>query len=742
MPISRRLVAALAAIACASGALPALAITGPDPGVPNVHFPAGSIFRTASSGTMAFPSLFNAGITRADGTRTSRLLSTYGTGSDVPGANSTALIESTDEGATWTARPLPVNASGKVSANLNNVGRLADAAGTVVAIDYEPIVQSEQASNTGLNQRTFHRWTINGSVFSRAGDAVVNFPGYPEVVMLRFHKNLLLLGDGTTLLGSVYGASVGAADKVWFTALVRSTDDGKTWTQIHRFAEGVSYAEASVAPTSDGGLMAWMRRDNAPDQTDGIPDLYYSSTADPTGASGWTAPLRMSSDTGNQPMATQLANGAAVMASGRPDNVVRYKLDGTSGWSGWTGRTNIYDNHPRSGSGNLLTHGSSGTVSIVPLTANTLLALGDNCASHWGCPSSMSGYPRGTSQSLWKTQLEVNTSQWGKIDLQSKFRRGEISYVAPTFTTYGRGRQSLGAYAFDGDVRADSSVVTSNRSVTLKLDRTYDLTGLTFIGHLTGAVDVRIETSTDGTTWTAPARNPRVGALRPFATGVSARYLRISDPNSTSSNGRTFLHEIEVYSMLDGFEGNVIGSAPAGNGLVSGSSGATVESLSLLSETERISGRALRLRDTSTTSSALIRWSHGSGSQATFEFRARAYGTANRALLFTLDGLNGSTKVHPYHFMLDWKSGTFSRYSFATGSWTRIGTVAITSNYWNSVKVVAGPNSATLVVNGVTVGSATPSQAFTSITGNAFSSAGSVPTGDYWLIDDVGFTRP
>ena len=726
---------------------PAEGVEPPSPGQPHVSLPAGRTFYTnpgtdPAAPNAGFPSLFNASVTNPDGSRTSRLFTTYGVGTDSPGTNATAMRTSTDDGATWSPVALPSRWAG-----ITNAVRLADAAGTVVAVDFEPITLSRSAADPdpstpyNENDRVFGRWTLTGTTMTAAGTATTSYPGSPPTLWARFQRGILLLPDSRTLLATVYGATASGP----FTALMRSTDQGANWVQVTRLAEGAGWSEANVAPTSDGKLMAWLRRDTTVAGEDRfLPDLYYTQSSTVDGSGSWTAPVKMASDTGNSPGSVLLGNGAALQASGRPGNVVRYKYSGTSGWQDWTGRTTIYTNQPTAGTGtggrSLAASGSSNTLAVTPLTANTVLAVGDNCAS-WGCPATASGYPHGTSQSLWKSVLEVNTAQWGTIDLQSKFRRGEISFVDPAFTTYGDGRTSIGAYAFDGDVRADSSVVTANRSVTLRLDRAYALTGVGAHAHLTGPAGLAIETSLDGVTWSTPAQGTRSGILYPLTTPADARYVRLSDPNPPTGDGSSFLDELQLYSTLDGFEANVPGAAPAGNGLATATGAVVVAGAPAV---EPISSRFLRITDTSDTVLSRIAWNHGASAGADYEFKVRASGTSTHGLLFSVLGTDSAgNPVTPYHFLLDAVSGKFYRYDFANATWgAPLGTLAVGSWTWNSVRVAAGPSSATLTVNGQAVATVTPSQPFSGLTGNQLSSTGTAATGDDWFVDDVGYTRP
>jgi hypothetical protein len=186
---------------------------------------------------------------------------------------------------------------------------------------------------------------------------------------------------------------------------------------------------------------------------------------------------------------------------------------------------------------------------MAAINGDTALVVGDNCAGNWGC-AYVRDYPHGNTHFLWATTATVNPGHDGRLNLGAMFRGGQLTYVNPTFTTYGSAtspRQSLGAYAFDGDVRNDSSVVTTNRSVTLRLDRAYSITGVGAVAALKGATDLKIEISTNGTTWTTPARGARTGIVRPFTAPVSAQYVRISDPNPTGS-AQAFLNELQLYT--------------------------------------------------------------------------------------------------------------------------------------------------------------------------------------------------
>lgn len=696
------------------------AATQPEPGVEHVHAPAGAIFYTNTAGGdfpyAGFAALFDATRTNADGTRSNRLLMSYKTATDAVGTGGTRVKQSANEGATWTDFTSPDGTTGMV-----NVIRLADAAGSVVAIDYEPTAVT--APPGAANQ--FRRWILTPTGWTNGGLATFAFS--EPLSWARVEQAPILLGDGKTILVTLYGAY---ASGTTFVVVARSTDGGSTWTEASRVVTGGGFNEASIVETSHGQLVVGLRK-----QAASSIDLYVSRSTNATGNGPWSTPAIVSSASGAAPLLVKAANGAIVMGSGRNDNVLRFSMDGTG--ATWLHKQIPYVNYPTQSR----TRGSSGYLGIAALAANRFLVVGDNCAPGWGCPAGDTGHQVGKQHALWKSMVEADTPQWGKVDLQTKFQRGEVA-VLSALSSYGQGRSSLGAYAFDGDVRADSSVVSSSRSVEVRLDRPYELTGLGVSAYLLGATDVRIETSLDGVSWSTPARGTRVGILRPFATPVVARYLRLTDPNASAVTDAGFLHELEVYTTTDGFENDYPGSAPVGNGIQS-AQGVTVVNASEVSVAERLSSRFLRVRDTSSTAISRATWKHATSGAVTYEFKSRAVGTANQGLLFSVFGTTSAgAAATPYHLLLN-ASGQLFRYNWATASWgSPLNATPLVANNWNSLKLVATPTSATLSANGTTVATFGPSQPAASFNGNQLASSGTAPVGDDWLIDDLAYTTP
>ena len=341
----------------------------------------------------------------------------------------------------------------------------------------------------------------------------------------------------------------------------------------------------------------------------------------------------------------------------------------------------------------------------------------------------------------------MDTEQWGKADLTTMFQRGELTVVDSPLTRYGdcagdlgACRQSLAAYAFDGDPRADSSLVTANRGVTLRLPRPMGVTGLGLHVYLQGTTDVRIETSMDGSSWSTPARGTRDGIVRPFTAPVTARYLRISDPNAITDPTAAFLHELELYTTAVGFEHDYPGQAPRGNGFATAALASVVDQTSV-SAADRISSRFLRIKDDTASAIGRAAWTHAASATVTAEFRFRAYGSTNKGMLFSLKGKNGVAAATPYGFWLS-AAGRFHRADYSqTPPWgTPLNATAIDVDAWHTIRLEATMTEVRLIVDGTLMATRPLSQAASTMDGLEVASNGTSTVGDDWLFDDVGYT--
>lgn len=567
-----------------------------------VTYPAPVIFSGYGAGDtrfMGYPSLFNGSSTNGEGERGSRYVLGHTTQRDAVGVGGTVLRQSRDGG---NYEQMTGSDGYVIPANLV---RLAVASGAVYGFAFEDRSLTTKALPPGEPRciadscrREFDRWLLAGDVWQRAGKATIEFPDREnQVAWARFYQGPILASDGRTLLTTVYGRYNGLEGWAFFSAVASSTDDGVTWTVIDESELAAStteqWGEASLAPTSDGGLVAVIRKDEnlRGSPTPNIPAnvaLYVRRSSTQTGAGPWSpldASARIAADGGNSPSVELMGNGALVIGSGRPDNLLRVSYDGRG--TSWSSPYVLYRNTPTTGgdadgwytfdpynaAGDRVRRpmrhlGSSTTMGVEAITGNQLLVVGDNCASGWGCPCPATaenprgwecpqragGYPKGTLHGLWRTTVTVDNGRTGRLDLPGMFQRDELTVLDQTFIRYGsclQGlsgcRQSYAAFAFDGDIRSDTSTVTPNRSLTLRLPRPYQLTGVGAHAFLQGTADLRIEVSSNGQTWSTPARAARDGYLRPFSAPVTAQYVRISDPNPITRSWAAFLHELELY---------------------------------------------------------------------------------------------------------------------------------------------------------------------------------------------------
>ena len=727
-----------------------------EPGVDHAHVPGGQRFYTAVAGEAfaGYAAVFDAGVTQADGNRTSRLMLGYNSKQDLPLVLGTRVKESVDGGATWRDDFPYANGAVQVA----NLFRLPNAAGEIVTIDFQDLdVTDPSCTDVPTCRRMFDRRTLTSTDWVDAGVATVTFS--EPIAWARFGQSPVLLGDGKTLLAGMYGIYNQGVTP--FAVVVRSTDEGRTWTEVAQLATGAGWAEPHLSTTSDGGLLAVLRKDENPRETVPANLALYSRKAPTQSGAGWGALTRLSGETGNSPTVKMLGNGVLVLASGRPDNVLRFSFDGKG--TTWSQPSTVYQNYPHTGGGadgwyeppadvvpRLMRHlGSSGTVGMTPVAGNRLLAVGDNCASGWGCPndSTVTDYDVDNKNALWKSTIEADTDQWGKVDLTTLFQRGELTVVNPALARYGDCeadvndcRQSLAAYAFDGDPRADSSLVTTNRSVTLRLPKPMRVTALGLHAYLLGGTDVRIETSADGVSWNIPTRGSRDGILRPFVTPVTTQYLRITDLNPNTDPTATFINELELYTSAVGFEHDYPGQAPRGNGWQTTSKLATVVDQTTVPSADRISSRFLRIKDDSSTVHAKAMWTHAPTTSVTAEFRFLGYGSTNKGLLFALKGKNNSTAATPYGFwlssagMLHW-----ANYSQSPPWGTPLNATALSPSTWHTIRLVATLTQVQIYVDGTLLATKPKSQAATTFDGLELASNGTTPTGDDWLIDDVTY---
>jgi hypothetical protein len=223
-------------------------------------------------------------------------------------------------------------------------------------------------------------------------------------------------------------------------------------------------------------------------------------------------------------------------------------------------------------------------------------------------------------------------------------------------------------------------------------------------------------------------------------TPVTTQYLRISDLNAVTDPTAGFINELELYTSADGFEHDYPGQAPRGNGWQTSSALATVVNQTAVPAADRISARFLRIKDDSTTVHGKATWAHAATTAVTAEFRFRAYGSANKGMLFALKGTNGTAAATPYGFWLS-SSGMLHWANYGQSSpWgSPLNTTAIPVNTWHTVRLVATLTQVQVHVDGTLVATKPKSQAATAFTGLELASNGTATVGDDWLFDDVTY---
>jgi hypothetical protein len=293
--------------------------------------------------------------------------------------------------------------------------------------------------------------------------------------------------------------------------------------------------------------------------------------------------------------------------------------------------------------------------------------------------------------------------------------------------------------AIDGSTDWAASAVRpgGKGTYTLNLDRVYTITkaGLSLHPGLPSAAVV--EVSTDRTQWTKVVDTGMITsyALRYFPVGdVPARYVRITvdDPN----RGLALLNEIELHSTADSFENDAVGYVPRG---YTNAIGATVTTRDTGGD-----GHALRLADAWNDKIAQATWVSAPAPAQNLKFRFQSVGYA-RSLSFVTNGVTASgAPVTAFQIAVQ-SDGRLAWYNAATKAWTKFTTVeqAIPQKQWRGIEVRAKLTAAEVFIDGTLVGTVPPTNTnVTALTGHTFSTSGTAPTYDNFVIDDVEQTTP
>jgi hypothetical protein len=229
--------------------------------------------------------------------------------------------------------------------------------------------------------------------------------------------------DGS-LLAPTYGSLTG--DPRYRSMLARSTDGGANWRIVSTIAvtpAGLSIegrSEPTMARASNGDLVVVMRQSAqiSPAVCDGSRQgagLVISRSSN-DGAT-WTSAGSLAGtglNTGNvssaDPHLTTMPGGQLMLSYGRPGNTILISSDGNG--TAWSNLTTT------------VTGTSSGYTSIVPLTENTALQLGDR-GSNWCFPAGTGLYGVG----IWSRTIDQRPSDTKRVDLRSRYLAGSLSVV-------------------------------------------------------------------------------------------------------------------------------------------------------------------------------------------------------------------------------------------------------------------------------------------------------------------------
>ena len=570
-------------------------------------------------------------------------------------------------------------------------------------------------------QTTFWRSHDFGATWDEQHGTISADDAYDAVY---FHRGIVAGRDGS-LLAPTYGYLNG--DPKYRSMLARSTDGGATWRIVSTIAttpagwsiEGRS--EPTMARAANGDLVVVMRQNapvnpavcNGSRQGSG---LVISRSSDD--GARWTpgqslvgAGLDVYNVSSADPRLTSMPGGQLLLSYGRPGNQILVSADGNgTSWSNLT--------LTRAGT-------SSGYTSIVPLTENTALQVGDY-GSNWCFPIG-SGI---TKVGIWSKTIELRPSDTKRIGLRSRYLNGSLNVVT---NLTDRPTAAAGpAAAIDGSVDAASAAVrfVNDGYYQIDLGGVNVLTGASIALPRDGG-SAAIDLSNDGRSWRTVAgwvSSGRYRSLtaRPFPAGSAARYVRV---RVTGAGGVTALGEVQLRTNASTFEEDLIGKAPqgfvvlpAGTPLVTVASGG----VGLASD------RAARLNDTSSRAMAVMAVGLPQRTSRNLELGLR-YNRVASAFLISLEGRRGGIYQRALHLGV-FPDGSLRRW---TGSrWVNLSAPGLVKKTgWAGIRINANTSAAWVYVNGRLFSRVPLTPGTTSFTGIQVSSGGTAPVGDDMFID-------
>jgi hypothetical protein len=555
---------------------------------------------------------------------------------------------------------------------------------------------------------------------------------------IRVHRDIIEDPQGNLLL-TYYTKSQG--EPAGSAEMAISRDRGRTWQRHATIFPPIgnrSFNEVGISWAVNGDLVSVARS-----HVGSTLSQMYTARSSDRGRT-WTAPVPVqittasgepAPQTGVMPVLHLLPNGIMALTFGRPDNWVAISPDGLG--RAFERAQVTYRNFPEQDTGAFQrTHGSSGNGAHAVVGPNRILQVGDNCAPSWGCPATDAGFQVDGEYRVWKKFIDIDAPGVGRIDLLSKFHSGAVSIDTDMVGTDRDLPETRPVGAIDGSTDWAASAVRAGGDgtgrFTLTLDRTYTLTKAGLSLHPGLPSNAVVEVSTDRTQWTKVVDT---GPLTSYALTyfpvdrVAARYVRVTvrDPN----RGPALLNELELHSTTNSFENDAVGYVPRG---YRDAVGATVTTRDTGGD-----GHALRLADAWNDRIAQATWVSGPAPAQNLRFRFQSVGYA-RSLSFTTNGVDASGATVAAFQIAVQSDGRIARYDAATRAWTKITGVerAIPQKTWAGLEVRATLTGAEVLLDGTPVATVPPTNpGVTALTGHTFSTSGTAPTYDNFVLDDV-----
>lgn len=560
---------------------------------------------------------------------------------------------------------------------------------------------------------------------------------------IRVDGDILQDPDGNLLLTYYTNNSGDAAGSA---GIAISTDNGRSWQRRATVFQGTAtraYSEVGISWASNGDLVAVVR--NQAGST--LEPLYTARSSDQGRTWSTPVPLPISTAFGEpappsavMPVLHLLPNGVMTLTFGRPDNWLAISPDGLG--HSFEQAQVTYANYPDQDTGAFQrSHGSSGNGTHVVVASNKILQVGDNCAPSWGCPATDAGFGVDNKYRIWKKFIDILSPGVGKIDLLGRYRAGTVK-IETNMGATDRQLPGMGPTgAIDGSTDWASSAVRKggfgHADYTLTLDKTYRLTkaGLSLHPGLPSSAVVQV--STDKKNWTTVVDTGSISSYAldyfPIDT-VAVKFVRVSvtDPNRDRA-GNAFLNEIELYSTSDSFENDAVDAAPRG---YTDTIGATVTDVDTNGD-----GHALRLADAWKDKQAQASWVNEPAAEQGLSFRYTSMGYA-RTLGFAINGTAADGRTVPAYQLSQMSDGAIAWYDGKT--WQKIAPAgSAPQKTWHSITVPATLTGAQVSLDGKAVGTVQPTTAgVTALNGHKFTTTGTAPTYDNFVIDDVDQSIP